>query len=87
MTEVQSWINKGSNAIPEWATAHVVGRRDPNGAFLITTLCGKERAQARCHSGMMLIERAGVIYTRHPSDDRAQKLRDVLLMAYAEVAA
>lgn len=68
---IASWINKGTNTLPEWASAHVVGDREPNGSFLIRTRCGKEAAQARCLPGMMLIERGGTVYARHPAEARS----------------
>lgn len=71
MAVVQSWLNKGSNALPEWAKPHVIGHRETNGSFMIHTRAGQEKVQARCLPGYLLIEREGAVYTRHPSEARA----------------
>jgi hypothetical protein len=68
---VQSWINKGSNPYPEWIQAHVAGKREANGSFLIHTVVGREKAQARVLVGMMAILRKGVVHARYPSEARA----------------
>ncbi len=68
---VQSWINKATNPLPPWIAAHVAGKREPNGSFLIWTLAGKERVQARVLVGQMAILRKDVVYSRYPSEARA----------------
>ena len=75
---VQSWINKGKNDIPEWVKPKMVGRRDPNGTFLIHTRAGLDKVQARVLVGYIVIGRKDVLYTRPPSEARGllQELDD-----------
>lgn len=68
MTGVQSWLNKGTNGMPAWALPYMIGERAPNGSFMIGTMAGTEKVQARVLVGHMLIERKGVAYTRHPTE-------------------
>ena len=70
MTEVRSWINKGTNTPPDWVVMHRVDKPSPNGSFLIRTKAGLDNVQARVLVGHMVIERKGVAYTRHPSEAR-----------------
>ncbi len=65
---VQSWINKGSNTIPDWVKPKMIGKREPNGTFMIHTRAGLEKVQARVLVGHIVIERKDVIYTRPPSE-------------------
>ena len=67
---VLSWINKGTNDIPEWVKPKMVARRDPNGTFLIHTRAGLDKVQARVLVGHIVIERKGILYTRPPSEAR-----------------
>lgn len=67
---VQSWINNGKNDIPDWVKPKMVGRRDPNGTFLIHTRAGLDKVQARVLVGHIVIERKGILYTRPPSEAR-----------------
>lgn len=71
MSGVLSWINKGANALPDWATAHVTREREPNGSFMIRTVVGTAAVQARVNVGQMLIERKGVAYARYPAEARS----------------
>lgn len=67
---VQSWINKGKNDIPEWVKPKMIGKRDPNGTFMIYSRAGQQKVQARVLVGHIVIERKGILYTRHPSEAR-----------------
>jgi len=67
---VQSWINKGKNPIPEWMRPKMVGKRDPNGCFMIHTRIGSDKVQARVLVGNIVIDRRGILYTCHPSEAR-----------------
>lgn len=69
-TPVQSWINKGQNDIPEWVKPRMIGKRDPNGTFMIHTRAGLEKVQARVLVGNLVIERKDILYTRPPSEAR-----------------
>lgn len=67
---VQSWINKGTNDIPDWAKSRMIGRREANGTFMIHTRAGLDKVQARVLVGHIVIERKGILYTRPPSEAR-----------------
>ena len=68
-----SWINKGQpkSTWPEWLLAHVVGRPEPNGTFMIRTKAGKEDVQARVLPGHVVFEWKGVAFTRPAAEVRA----------------
>jgi hypothetical protein len=67
MTE-HTWVNKPGATIPGWLVPHMVGHLQPNGTFLISTPCGKARAQARVLVGNVVIERQGRVWTRTPEE-------------------
>lgn len=69
---LQSWINKqqARSTWPAWLEAHVVGRPEANGSFMIRTKLGREDVQARVHVGAMVFERKGVAHTCPPADAR-----------------
>lgn len=67
---VQSWINKGSNPIPDWVKPKMIGKREANGSFMIHSRAGLEKVQARALVGHIVIERKGILYTRPPSEAR-----------------
>lgn len=70
-TTVPSWLNKGTNPVPDWLQPHKIGRQDPNGTFMIRTKAGKEEVQARVLVGHLVFEYAGTAYAREPDDARA----------------
>lgn len=65
-----SWINKGKNDIAEWIKPKMVGRRDPNGTFVIRTRVGETKVQARVLVGHIVIDRCGILYTCPPGEAR-----------------
>ncbi|WP_244884327.1 DUF6551 family protein [Sphingobium cupriresistens] len=67
---VQSWINKGTNPIPDWAQTRMIGRREANGTFMIHTRAGLDKVQARVLVGHIVIERKGILYTRPGGEAR-----------------
>ena len=64
---VRSWINKGQNLPADWVAPGMVGRREPNGTFLLRT----KRGQQRVHVGAMVINRNGDLYSCAPAEARA----------------
>lgn len=94
MTAAPSWINKGSNPYPDWLQAHVAGKREPNGSFLIRTRPGdawtfsastKETVQARVLVGNIVLLHGDVAYTAPAAD--AKQLAEALDLAAAPVPA
>jgi hypothetical protein len=65
-----SWINKGRNDIAAWIKPKMVGRRDPNGTFVIHSRVGDAKVQSRVLVGHIVIDRDSVLYTCHPSEAR-----------------
>lgn len=82
---VQSWINKGGNTIPDWVVPKMVGKRAPNGTFMIHTRAGENKVQARVLVGHIVIDRKGVLYTRPPAEAKGllQELDEKDAKAYA----
>lgn len=71
---IPAWINKGPNSkstMPDWVRAHMVGRVEANGTFLIKTKCGREEAKARVNVGDLVFERKGIAYAREPAEARS----------------
>ncbi|WP_260928186.1 DUF6551 family protein [Novosphingobium sp. 9] len=66
-----SWINKGSNTIPEWIKPKMVGKRDANGTFVMHTRVGDKKVQSRVLVGNIVVDRNGDLYTCHPAEARA----------------
>lgn len=69
----QSWVNKGSNPLPEWIEPHVARDREPNGSFLIRTRIGRDSAAARVHVHNAVIVSGGIAYTS-PADEISEVL-------------
>ena len=65
MTAPISWINKGTNPLPDWmrAAPHSASKREPNGTFLIWTKIGKDRHQARVLVGNIVVLRGDLAVT------------------------
>lgn len=86
-TPVQSWINKAGNPIPDWVKPRMIGKREPNGTFMIHTRAGLDKVQARVLVGHIVIERKEVLYTRPPQEAKGllQELDDKEHRAYADL--
>jgi hypothetical protein len=63
LRDVRNWTNDGSS-IPDWVRMQISGEPAPNGTFLIATPVGT----ARVHSGDVVIEYQGQLWTRSPDE-------------------
>lgn len=58
-----SWINKGKNPLPDWLQPRMVGKREPNGSFMIRVRRGGDALQARVLAGNIVFEHGGEVHT------------------------
>lgn len=62
-TPTPSWINRGTNPLPDWLQPHAIGKRDANGAVLVKTLVGDHAVQKRVAVGSIALLYGGAVHT------------------------
>lgn len=69
---VRVWKDQGDQ-MPDWLSGALIGAREPNGTYLISTALGRQRV----HRGDVVIEHDGKVFSCSPSDadERMRELR------------